>query len=189
MFQREVELVECADRNNWKYVWVTRAPRAHGVQPHLGERGDAWATSRSRTERIHLGSGIFNLSPAREPSGAQRRARRDARPPQRRAASSSAPAAAPAATRSRTFNIHDTSSTRSEWDEVVWELPRMWATEQTTRSRASTSPSTAAQHPAQAVPRRRIRRSGSRAATRRPSRRRASSASARSASTSRRSTT
>jgi alkanesulfonate monooxygenase SsuD/methylene tetrahydromethanopterin reductase-like flavin-dependent oxidoreductase (luciferase family) len=28
-----------------------------------------------------------------------------------------------------TFNIHDTSSTRAEWDEVVWELPKMWERE------------------------------------------------------------
>ena len=40
-----------------------------------------------------------------------------------------------------TFNIHDTSSTKSEWDEVVWELPRC-GRPTTTRSRASTSRST-----------------------------------------------
>ena len=31
-----------------------------------------------------------------------------------------------------TFNIHDTSSTKAEWDEVIREIPRMWETEEYT---------------------------------------------------------
>src|SRR5919202_1461445 len=80
------------------------------------------------TERIHLGSGIFNLSPrVNHPvRNAERVAMLDHLTNGRfefgtgRGAGSHEIA---------TFNIHDTSSTRSEWDEVVWELPKMWQRE------------------------------------------------------------
>jgi alkanesulfonate monooxygenase SsuD/methylene tetrahydromethanopterin reductase-like flavin-dependent oxidoreductase (luciferase family) len=120
----EVELVEVADRHGWKYVWVSEH---HGLAEysHLSASDVFLGHLAHATERIHLGSGIFNLSPrVNHPvRNAERVCMLDHLSEGRfefgtgRGAGSHEVA---------TFNIHDTSSTRAEWDEVVWELPRMW---------------------------------------------------------------
>src|SRR3954463_7188030 len=58
----EAELVECADRHGWKYVWVTEH---HSLTEYSHiSASDVYMGSLARaTERIHLGSGIFTLSP------------------------------------------------------------------------------------------------------------------------------
>ncbi len=120
----EAALVECADRNGWKYVWVTEH---HGLAEYSHiSASDVYLGYLARcTERIHLGSGIFNLSPrVNHPvRNAERVAMLDHLTGRRfefgtgRGAGSHEIA---------TFNIHDSDSTRAEWDEVVHELPRMW---------------------------------------------------------------
>ena len=94
-----------------------------------------------------------------------------------------------AATRSRPFNIMDTNSTKSEWEEVVREIPRMWEQDGLLLPAASTSPCRRRTTCCPSPTGRGTRRSGSRAATRRRSGRRVSSVSGRSPSTSSRSTT
>jgi len=130
MFMREVELIGLADRTNWKYVWfsehhcLTEYSHCSSSEVFMGYLAHA-------TERIHLGSGIFNLSPrVNHPvRNAERAAMLDQLSGGRfemgtgRGAGSHEVA---------TFGIHDTSSTRAEWDEVVWEIPRMWETEEYT---------------------------------------------------------
>ena len=126
-FAREAELVECADRNNWKYVWVSEH-HALTEYSHMSSSEVMLGYLAGRTTRIHLGSGIFNLSPrVNQPvRNAERAAMVDQLSAGRfefgtgRGAGSHEVA---------TFNIHDTSSTRSEWDEVIRQIPRMWATE------------------------------------------------------------
>jgi alkanesulfonate monooxygenase SsuD/methylene tetrahydromethanopterin reductase-like flavin-dependent oxidoreductase (luciferase family) len=126
-FLREVELVVLADRTNWKYAWFSEH---HSLTEysHLSSSEVMMAYLAHATERIHLGSGIFNLSPrVNHPvRNAERVAMLDHLSEGRfewgtgRGAGSHEVA---------TFNIHDTSSTRAEWDEVIREIPRMWETE------------------------------------------------------------
>jgi alkanesulfonate monooxygenase SsuD/methylene tetrahydromethanopterin reductase-like flavin-dependent oxidoreductase (luciferase family) len=123
-FFSEVELVESADRHNWKYVWVTE----HHSLPEYSHisASDVYMGYLARaTERIHLGSGIFNLSPrVNHPArNAERAAMLDHLTGGRfefgtgRGAGSHEVA---------TFNIHDTNSTKAEWDEVAPEIVRIW---------------------------------------------------------------
>jgi alkanesulfonate monooxygenase SsuD/methylene tetrahydromethanopterin reductase-like flavin-dependent oxidoreductase (luciferase family) len=127
MFLREVELAELADGTNWKYIWMsehhclTEYSHTSSSEVLLGYMAHA-------TEQIHLGSGIFNLSPrVNHPvRNAERAAMLDQLSEGRfelgtgRGAGSHELA---------TFNVHDTSSTRAEWDEVIWQLPKMWERE------------------------------------------------------------
>jgi len=125
MFLNEVDYIACADRNNWKYVWVSEH-HALTEYSHTSASEVFMAYCAARTSYIHLSSGIFNLSPrVNHPvRNAERVAMLDHLSEGRfefgagRGAGSHEVA---------TFNIHDTASTKAEWDEVVWELPRMWA--------------------------------------------------------------
>lgn len=127
MFEREAALVELADRSNWKYAWFSEH-HALTEYSHLSSSEVMMGYLFRGTERIHLGSGIFNLSPrVNHPvRNAERITMLDQLSGGRfelgtgRGAGSHEVA---------TFNIHDTSSTRSEWDEVVWELRKMWESE------------------------------------------------------------
>jgi alkanesulfonate monooxygenase SsuD/methylene tetrahydromethanopterin reductase-like flavin-dependent oxidoreductase (luciferase family) len=123
-FLAEAELVECADRTGWKYVWMSE----HHSLPeysHLSASDVFLGYLARSTSRIHLGSGIFNLSPrVNHPvRNAERVAMLDHLTEGRfefgtgRGAGSHEIA---------TFNIHDPNSTKAEWDEVVREIPRMW---------------------------------------------------------------
>ena len=126
-FLREAELVVSADRTGWKYAWFSEH-HALTEYSHLSSSEVMMAYLAHATERIHLGSGIFNLSPrVNHPvRNAERVAMLDHLSEGRfewgtgRGAGSHEVA---------TFNIHDTSSTRAEWDEVIREIPRMWETE------------------------------------------------------------
>ena len=127
MLLDEVELVKCADRNRWKYVWISEH-HALTEYSHISASEVYAGYLAAVTDRIHMGSGIFNLSPrVNHPvRNAERVAMLDHLTNRRfefgtgRGAGSHEVA---------TFNIHDTSSTRAEWDEVVWELPKMWERE------------------------------------------------------------
>jgi alkanesulfonate monooxygenase SsuD/methylene tetrahydromethanopterin reductase-like flavin-dependent oxidoreductase (luciferase family) len=126
-FLNEAALVELADKTGWKYVWFSEH-HALTEYSHLSSSEVMMGYLFRGTERIHLGSGIFNLSPrVNHPvRNAERVAMLDQLSSGRfelgtgRGAGSHEVA---------TFNIHDTSSTKSEWDEVVWELRKMWETE------------------------------------------------------------
>jgi len=120
----EADMVVTADRTGWKYVWVTE----HHSLPEYSHisASDVYLGYLARaTERIHLGSGIFNLSPrVNHPArNAERAAMLDHLTEGRfefgtgRGAGSHEIA---------TFNIHDPSSTRAEWDEVAPEILRIW---------------------------------------------------------------
>lgn len=120
----EADMIVHADKHNWKYVW---ASEHHGLPEysHISTNEAFLAHIAARTEQIHIGSGIFNLSPrANHPvRNAEKAAMLDQLSKGRfefgtgRGAGSHEVA---------TFNIHDTSSTRVEWDEVIREIPRMW---------------------------------------------------------------
>jgi alkanesulfonate monooxygenase SsuD/methylene tetrahydromethanopterin reductase-like flavin-dependent oxidoreductase (luciferase family) len=125
MLMREVEYVVAADRYNWKYVWVSEH---HGLTEysHTSASEVFMSYCAAKTSRIHLSSGIFNLSPrVNQPvRNAERVAMLDHLTEGRFEFGTGRGAGSHEV---GTFNIHDTSSTKSEWDEVIWELPRMWA--------------------------------------------------------------
>ncbi len=120
----ELELCTLADRTNWKYVWATEH-HALTEYSHLSSSEVFLGYLAHATKQIHLGSGIFNLSPrANHPiRNAERVAMLDHLSRGRfefgtgRGAGSHEVA---------TFNIHDPSSTKAEWDEVAPEILRMW---------------------------------------------------------------
>jgi len=121
---REVELVRCADRHGWKYVWVTEH-HSLAEYSHISASDVYMGYLANATSRIHLGAGIFNLSPrVNHPArNAERAAMLDHLSGQRfefgtgRGAGSHEMA---------TFSIADTNSTKAEWDEALPEIVRMW---------------------------------------------------------------
>lgn len=121
---QNVEYVVAADKNNWKYAWVTE----HHALPeysHISANEVFMPYCGALTERIHMGSGIFNLSPrANHPvKRAEQVATLDHLLDGRFEFGTGRGAGSHEV---GTFNIHDPSSTKAEWDEVVWEIPKMW---------------------------------------------------------------
>ena len=120
----EMDLAQAADRNGWKYVWLTEH---HGLAEysHLAANEVHAGYLAACTDRIHIGSGIFNISPrANHPvKVAEKVATLDHLTNRRfefgtgRGAGSHEVA---------TFDIDDKESTRAEYDEVIRELDRMW---------------------------------------------------------------
>src|ERR671916_365016 len=62
----EADLVECADRHGWKYVWISEH-HALAEYSHMSASDVFMGYLARSTERIHLSSGIFNLSPRAPP--------------------------------------------------------------------------------------------------------------------------
>ena len=123
-FMRDVQLIETADKNNWKYAWLTE----HHALPeysHLSCNGIFAGYVGAKTTKIHLGSGIFNLSPrVNHPvRNAEKVAMLDHLLEGRFEFGTGRGAGSHEV---GTFNIHEPSSTKAEWDEVVWEIPKMW---------------------------------------------------------------
>ena len=187
MLKREIAYVVEADKYNWKYAWVGEH---HSLTEysHMSAPEVVMGYLAHATERIHVGTGIMNLSPrVNHPvRSAERVAMLDHLFEGRfewgtgRGAGSHEIAS---------FNILDKNSTKAEWNEVIREIPRMWE-EQDYMFEGETSPSpiptTSCPSPTSA---RATRPSGWGAATRGRSPRPASWASAPSPSTSSRSTT
>lgn len=123
-FMAELEMAILADRTNWKYVWATEH-HALSEYSHLSSSEVFLGYLAHATERVHLGSGIFNLSPrANHPvRNAERAAMLDHLTQGRFEFGTGRGAGSHEV---GTFNIHDPSSTRVEWDEVLPEILRMW---------------------------------------------------------------
>jgi alkanesulfonate monooxygenase SsuD/methylene tetrahydromethanopterin reductase-like flavin-dependent oxidoreductase (luciferase family) len=127
MLMREVEYTVAADRFNWKYAWFGEH-HALTEYSHMSAPEVVMGYAAAKTDRIHLASGINSLSPRKEHPVryAERAAMLDHITGQRyewgtgRGAGSHEVAA---------FNILDKNSTKSEWEEVVREIPRMWEQE------------------------------------------------------------
>lgn len=121
---REAEFAQLADRNNFKFVWLSE----HHALPeysHLSA-SDAYAGYLAAlTDRIHIGSGIFNVSPrVNHPvRNAERVAMLDHLTNRRFEFGTGRGAGSHEV---GTFNIHDPSSTRAEYDDVIREFVRMW---------------------------------------------------------------
>jgi alkanesulfonate monooxygenase SsuD/methylene tetrahydromethanopterin reductase-like flavin-dependent oxidoreductase (luciferase family) len=124
MFKRETGYVIHADKYNWKYAWLGEH---HSLTEysHLSAPEVVMGYLACATERIHVGTGIMNLSPrVNHPVRcAERVTVLDHMTEGRfewgtgRGAGSHEIAA---------FNILDKNSTKAEWNEVIREIPRMW---------------------------------------------------------------
>ncbi len=125
MLEREMEYAIKADQCNWKYAWFGEH---HGLTEysHLSAPEIVMGYVAAKTSRIHLGTGITSLSPRKEHPVryAERAAMMDHVTQNRfewgtgRGAGSHELAS---------FNILDKDSTKAEWNEVVRQIPRMWA--------------------------------------------------------------
>ena len=121
--RRELELIREADRHNWKYVWVTEH---HFLEEysHLSDSVTFMAYALAQTERIHIGSGIFNMNPiVNHPVRlAERVAMLDQLSQGRfefgtgRGAGSHEIGG---------FGLTN-DETRSNWEETIREIPKMW---------------------------------------------------------------
>ena len=61
-FKEELEWVKAADRSGFKYLWATEH---HFLEEysHLSANEAFLGYCAAATERIHIGSGIFNITP------------------------------------------------------------------------------------------------------------------------------
>ena len=124
MLRREIAYVVEADKHNWKYAWIGEH---HSLTEysHMSAPEIVMGYLAHATDRIHVGTGIMNLSP---------RVNHPVRCAERvtmldhlfegrfewgtgRGAGSHEIAS---------FNILDKNSTKAEWNEVIRQIPRMW---------------------------------------------------------------
>jgi len=124
MLMREIEYAILADKCNWKYAWFGEH---HGLPEysHMSAPAPVMGYVAARTSRIHLGFAINSFPVAKEHPVriAETAAMLDHITEGRfefgtgRGAGSHEVA---------TFNGTQTSETKSMWDEIIHEIPRMW---------------------------------------------------------------
>ncbi len=122
---QEVEIARLADRTNWKYWWTTEHHFLDEYS-HISANEVLLAHVAALTERIHVGCGIYNITPpVNHPARvAERVAMADHLSGGRfefgtgRGSSS---------TEQRGFGIEDPELTKAMFDEVIGEFRRMWA--------------------------------------------------------------
>jgi alkanesulfonate monooxygenase SsuD/methylene tetrahydromethanopterin reductase-like flavin-dependent oxidoreductase (luciferase family) len=120
----DMELVKAADRYGWKYAWVTEH-HFLAEYSHLSASEVFLGYAAAVTERIHLGSGIFNLNP--KVNHPVRVAERAAMLDHLTGGRFELGTGRGAGSREVTgFDIESTNVTKAAWDEVIRELPRMW---------------------------------------------------------------
>jgi alkanesulfonate monooxygenase SsuD/methylene tetrahydromethanopterin reductase-like flavin-dependent oxidoreductase (luciferase family) len=126
-FMNEIEFVKAADRSGFKYIWATEH---HFLKEysHLSSNEAFLAYAAGVTERIHLGSGIFNITPPVSPPArvAEKVAMIDHLSGGRfefgmgRGSSS---------TEQKGFGIEDPELTKAMFAEVIPEFKKMWRDE------------------------------------------------------------
>jgi alkanesulfonate monooxygenase SsuD/methylene tetrahydromethanopterin reductase-like flavin-dependent oxidoreductase (luciferase family) len=120
----DLDIIAAADRHNFKYAWVSEH-HALTEYSHLSASESFIPYALAKTERIHVGSGIWPLNPVTNHPVrlAERVAMCDHLSEGRfefgcgRGAGSHEVG---------TFNLVPTE-TREIWDEVIWEFKKMWA--------------------------------------------------------------
>ena len=114
-----------ADKHNWKYVWLGEH-HCLTEYSHMSAPEVMMGWIAAQTDRIHLASGINSLSPRKEhPVRLAERAAFLDHVTNRRYEWGTGRGAG--SHEMMAFNITDVNSTKAEWDEVVREIPRMWA--------------------------------------------------------------
>lgn len=126
----DIELVKAADRAGFKYVWVTEHHFLTEYS-HISANEVFMGYLAAVTEQIHIGSGIFNLSPqVNHPARvAERVAMLDHLTEGRFEFGTGRGAGSREVTG---FDIPDTSVTKAIFDEVIPEFVKMWSSEEYT---------------------------------------------------------
>jgi alkanesulfonate monooxygenase SsuD/methylene tetrahydromethanopterin reductase-like flavin-dependent oxidoreductase (luciferase family) len=121
---REVEIAKAADTAGFKYVWASEHHFLHEYS-HLSDSGAFLAFVAGQTERIHMATGIRNLSPrVNHPIRvAEEVAMMDHLTGGRFELGTGRGAGWHEV---QGFDIPDTKVTKGWWDEVIRQLPRMW---------------------------------------------------------------
>jgi len=121
---REVELAVAADKAGFKYVWASEHHFLHEYS-HLSDSGAFLAYIAAKTERIHLATGIRNLSPrVNHPIRvAEEVAMMDHLTGGRFELGTGRGAGWHEV---QGFDIPDTKVTKDWWHEVIRQLPKMW---------------------------------------------------------------
>src|SRR5439155_24607454 len=124
----EVDLVKEADRTGWKYVWVTEHHFLTEYS-HLSANEVYLGYLAAVTDRIHLGSGIFNVNP--QVNHPVRVAERTAMLDHLSGGRFELGLGRGAGSREVTgFDIPNTDYTKGVFAEVVHEYKRMWRDEE-----------------------------------------------------------
>ncbi|WP_334142153.1 LLM class flavin-dependent oxidoreductase [Rhabdothermincola sp.] len=121
----EVELAVLADRTNWKYWWTTEHHFLDEYS-HISANEVLLPWVGARTERIHLGSGIFNITPpVNHPARvAERVAMLDHLTEGRFEFGTGRGSST---TEQQGFGIPEPDLTKDMFDEVIGEFRRMWS--------------------------------------------------------------
>jgi alkanesulfonate monooxygenase SsuD/methylene tetrahydromethanopterin reductase-like flavin-dependent oxidoreductase (luciferase family) len=119
----DLELIREADQHGWKYAWIVEH-HCLTEYSHLSASESFIAYALAQTERIHIGSGIIPLNPVTNHPVrvAERVAMLDHLSEGRFEFGSGRGAGSHEI---GTFNLVPTE-TKANWDEVIWELPKMW---------------------------------------------------------------
>jgi alkanesulfonate monooxygenase SsuD/methylene tetrahydromethanopterin reductase-like flavin-dependent oxidoreductase (luciferase family) len=121
----DVELVVEADRHNFKYAWITEH-HALTEYSHLSASESFIPFLFPKTERIHVGSGIWPLNPVtNHPVRLAERAAMCDHLSEGRFEFGTGRGAG--SWEVGTFGLK-TSETKEIWDEVIWEFKKMWET-------------------------------------------------------------
>lgn len=124
----DIELAKAADRSGFKYVWVSEH---HFLEEysHISANEVFLAYLTAITERVHLASGIFNITPqVNHPVRvAERVAMLDHLSDGRFEFGTGRGAGSLEVTG---FGIEDNKVTKEIWDEVIREFLKMWTTEE-----------------------------------------------------------
>ena len=121
----EIRLAQVADQNNWKYFWTTEHHFLDEYS-HISASEVMLAHVAATTERIHVGSGIFNITPpVNHPiRTAERVAMLDHLSGGRFEFGTGRGSST---TEQRGFGIDDPELTREMYDEVIGEFRKMWS--------------------------------------------------------------
>jgi alkanesulfonate monooxygenase SsuD/methylene tetrahydromethanopterin reductase-like flavin-dependent oxidoreductase (luciferase family) len=120
----QAKYVVFADKHNWKYAWFGEH---HGLTEysHMSAPEVVMGWVAAQTDYIHLASGITSLPTAKEhPARIAERAAMLDHMTNRRFEFGTGRGAG--SHELKTFNVMDPSVTKSMWDEVIREIPRMW---------------------------------------------------------------
>jgi alkanesulfonate monooxygenase SsuD/methylene tetrahydromethanopterin reductase-like flavin-dependent oxidoreductase (luciferase family) len=121
----DLEMIVEADRHGFKYAWVSEH-HALTEYSHLSASESFIPFALARTERIHVGSGIWPLNPVtNHPVRLAERAAMCDHLSEGRFEFGTGRGAG--SWEVGTFNLVNTE-TKAIWDEVIWEFVKMWGT-------------------------------------------------------------
>lgn len=125
--KNELGLIQVADQHNWKYVWVTEHHFLTEYS-HISANEVFMAYAAALTERIHFGSGIFNITPpVNHPARVAERVAMFDHVTEGRFEFGTGRGSS--STEQAGFGIANHAVTQEMYDEVIREFVKMWRAE------------------------------------------------------------